>query len=75
MSPESSSTGGSKLLLIVGILFIAATLRVTFTGIAPLLDAIRTEYQLTTAQTGLLTTLPLLAFGLVSPLRRPPVRH
>jgi CP family cyanate transporter-like MFS transporter len=68
MSPESSSTGGSKLLLIVGILFIAATLRVTFTGIAPLLDAIRTEYQLTTAQTGLLTTLPLLAFGLVSPL-------
>ncbi|MGH5969272.1 CynX/NimT family MFS transporter [Klebsiella aerogenes] len=68
MSPVSSSTNGNKLLLIVGILFIAATLRVTFTGIAPLLDAIRAEYQLTTAQTGLLTTLPLLAFGLVSPL-------
>ncbi|EOW1326179.1 CynX/NimT family MFS transporter [Klebsiella aerogenes] len=68
MSPASSSADGSKLLLIVGILFIAATLRVTFTGIAPLLDAIRAEYQLTTAQTGLLTTLPLLAFGLVSPL-------
>lgn len=68
MSPVSSSANGNKLLLIVGILFIAATLRVTFTGIAPLLDAIRTEYQLTTAQTGLLTTLPLLAFGLVSPL-------
>ena len=68
MSPVSSSADGSKLLLIVGILFIAATLRVTFTGIAPLLDAIRAEYQLTTAQTGLLTTLPLLAFGLVSPL-------
>ena len=68
MSPVSSSANGSKLLLIVGILFIAATLRVTFTGIAPLLDAIRAEYQLTTAQTGLLTTLPLLAFGLVSPL-------
>ncbi|HBR6964423.1 TPA: CynX/NimT family MFS transporter [Klebsiella aerogenes] len=68
MSPVSSSANGNKLLLIVGILFIAATLRVTFTGIAPLLDAIRAEYQLTTAQTGLLTTLPLLAFGLVSPL-------
>ncbi|AWD04216.1 TPA: CynX/NimT family MFS transporter [Klebsiella aerogenes] len=68
MSPVSSSANGKKLLLIVGILFIAATLRVTFTGIAPLLDAIRAEYQLTTAQTGLLTTLPLLAFGLVSPL-------
>ncbi|HCM5457525.1 TPA: CynX/NimT family MFS transporter [Klebsiella aerogenes] len=68
MSPVSSSANGNKLLLIVGIIFIAATLRVTFTGIAPLLDAIRAEYQLTTAQTGLLTTLPLLAFGLVSPL-------
>ncbi|MDU9143109.1 CynX/NimT family MFS transporter [Klebsiella aerogenes] len=68
MSPVSSSANGNKLLLIIGILFIAATLRVTFTGIAPLLDAIRAEYQLTTAQTGLLTTLPLLAFGLVSPL-------
>ncbi|MDQ8583457.1 MFS transporter, partial [Klebsiella aerogenes] len=56
MSPVSSSANGNKLLLIVGILFIAATLRVTFTGIAPLLDAIRAEYQLTTAQTGLLTT-------------------
>lgn len=39
-----------------------------FTGAAPLLDAIRSDYGLTTAQTGLLTTLPLLAFGLVSPL-------
>jgi CP family cyanate transporter-like MFS transporter len=41
---------------------------VVFTGAAPLLDAIRSDYGLTTAQTGLLTTLPLLAFGLVSPL-------
>lgn len=47
---------------------IATTLRVTFTGAAPLLDAIRTDYGLSTAQTGLLTTLPLLAFALVSPL-------
>jgi CP family cyanate transporter-like MFS transporter len=55
-------------LLIAGILMIATTLRVTFTGAAPLLDAIRADYALTTAQTGLLTTLPLLAFALVSPL-------
>lgn len=57
-----------NLLLLVGILLIATTLRVTFTGAAPLLDTIRTDYGLTTAQTGLLTTLPLLAFGLISPL-------
>ncbi|WP_181948738.1 MFS transporter [Klebsiella pneumoniae] len=63
-----SSTGRRPALLIAGILLIATTLRVVFTGAAPLLDAIRSDYGLTTAQTGLLTTLPLLAFGLVSPL-------
>ena len=55
-------------ILIAGILLIATTLRVTFTGAAPLLDAIRADYGLTTAQTGMLTTLPLLAFALISPL-------
>ncbi|HCM1916541.1 TPA: CynX/NimT family MFS transporter [Salmonella enterica subsp. salamae serovar 28:r:e,n,z15] len=55
-------------LLIAGILMIATTLRVTFTGAAPLLETIRADYGLSTAQTGLLTTLPLLAFALVSPL-------
>lgn len=68
MTTRFSSRGQQRALLIVGILVIATTLRVTFTGAAPLLDAIRAEYALTTAQTGLLTTLPLLAFALVSPL-------
>ncbi|MFK3703736.1 CP family cyanate transporter-like MFS transporter [Raoultella sp. BIGb0138] len=68
MSSVLPSAGRRNLLLIAGILLIATTLRVTFTGAAPLLDAIRAEYGLTTAQTGMLTTLPLLAFGLVSPL-------
>ncbi|MDU1876634.1 CynX/NimT family MFS transporter [Citrobacter sp.] len=63
-----SSRGKNAALLIAGILMIATTLRVTFTGAAPLLDAIRADYGLSTAQTGLLTTLPLLAFALVSPL-------
>ncbi|EPQ0973215.1 CynX/NimT family MFS transporter [Citrobacter farmeri] len=65
---SSLPRGNHGALLIVGILMIATTLRVTFTGAAPLLDAIRADYGLTTAQTGLLTTLPLLAFALVSPL-------
>ncbi|EPN9381722.1 CynX/NimT family MFS transporter [Cronobacter malonaticus] len=55
-------------LLLAGLLTIATTLRVTFTGAAPLLDAIRIDFSLSTAATGLLTTLPLLAFALVSPL-------
>lgn len=64
---DAVASSQRRWLLIVGILLIASTLRVTFTGAAPLLDAIRAEYGLTTAQTGLFTTLPLLAFGLVSP--------
>jgi len=68
MTTRLPSRGRQGILLIAGILMIATTLRVTFTGAAPLLDAIRAEYGLTTAQTGLLTTLPLLAFALISPL-------
>ncbi|MDY1035355.1 CynX/NimT family MFS transporter [Lelliottia sp. CFBP8978] len=68
MTTATSSSGKDRLLLIAGILMIATTLRVTFTGAAPLLDTIRHDYGLTTAQTGLLTTLPLLAFALISPL-------
>lgn len=65
-----SSPAGVKKhgLLLLGILMIATTLRVTFTGAAPLLDMVRDGFGLTTAQTGVLTTLPLLAFAVVSPL-------
>ncbi|HFZ8995965.1 TPA: CynX/NimT family MFS transporter [Citrobacter freundii] len=67
--PNSPSPAGKNgALMIAGILMIATTLRVTFTGVAPLLETIRADYDLTTAQTGLLTTLPLLAFALISPL-------
>ncbi|EBE1621859.1 CynX/NimT family MFS transporter [Salmonella enterica] len=68
MTTALSPRGKQSALLIAGILMIATTLRVTFTGAAPLLETIRSDYGLSTAQTGLLTTLPLLAFALVSPL-------
>ncbi|ECQ9358601.1 CynX/NimT family MFS transporter [Salmonella enterica subsp. enterica] len=68
MTTALSPRGKQGALLIAGILMIATTLRVTFTGAAPLLETIRSDYGLSTAQTGQLTTLPLLAFALVSPL-------
>ncbi|WP_318393226.1 CynX/NimT family MFS transporter [Enterobacter sp.] len=68
MIKVTPSLARQNIVLILGMLLIATTLRVTFTGAAPLLDAIRSDYGLSTAQTGLLTTLPLLAFALVSPL-------
>lgn len=75
MTCSTSLSGKNRIVLIAGILLIATTLRVTFTGAAPLLDTIRSAYSLTTAQTGLLTTLPLLAFALISPLAAPVARR
>lgn len=67
MNTVISHSKKRRVLLLTGILMIAGSLRVPFTGIAPLLDMIRDSFSLTTAQIGLLTTLPLLAFALVSP--------
>ncbi len=55
-------------LLLIGILLIAANLRAPITGLAPVLALIQQEFVFSTARAGLLTTLPLLAFALVSPL-------
>lgn len=55
------------LLLIVGILLIASTLRAPITGVAPMLGMIRDASGITAAEAGFLTTLPLLAFAAISP--------
>lgn len=68
-------TNKHRALLLIGILMVAATLRAPFTGVAPVLDMISNSFALTTAQTGLLTTIPLLAFALVSPFVAPVVRR
>ena len=55
-------------LLLAGILLIAANLRAPITGVAPVLAMIQASLGLGTAQAGLLTTLPLLAFAVLSPV-------
>ncbi len=71
MTTAIQPSGKQGALLVAGILMIATTLRVTFTGVAPLLDTIRQDYGLSTAQTGLLTTLPPAGLRLdLSPCRR-----
>jgi MFS family permease len=54
-------------LLILGLLLIATTLRAPVTGVAPILDSLQSMFGLSPAEAGLLTTLPLLAFGVISP--------
>jgi CP family cyanate transporter-like MFS transporter len=70
-SPIASPSVARPWLLITGILLVAASMRAPITGIAPLLNMVRHSYGLGTAEAGLLTTLPLLAFGIVSPLVAP----
>jgi CP family cyanate transporter-like MFS transporter len=74
MTKRASATaqsGRSRLhsfLLILGIMLLAANLRPALTGVAPLIGQIRAETGISNGVAGLLTTLPLLAFGLLSPI-------
>lgn len=53
-------------LLVLGILCIAMALRAPITGVPPLIGMIREQLGLSSAAAGMLITLPLLAFAVVS---------
>ena len=55
------------ILLIVGIILLAVNLRACITAVGPLTEDIRGATGISNVLVGLLTTLPLLAFGIVSP--------
>jgi MFS transporter, CP family, cyanate transporter len=56
------------LLLIAGMMLVAINLRPTLASVGPLVEPIRAATGLSAAAFGLLTTLPLIAFGVVSTL-------
>ncbi|HLV39861.1 MFS transporter [Xanthomarina sp.] len=56
----------SRTLLLVGVLFVSINLRPALSSIGPLIDMIRQDVGLSDTLLGLLTTLPLIAFGVVS---------
>jgi CP family cyanate transporter-like MFS transporter len=58
----------SRLLLIVALFLIGMNLRPAISSVAPLLEAIRNGIGLSSAGAGLLTTLPVLCFGIFAPL-------
>lgn len=57
----------SSWLLVTGIICIAAALRAPFTSVGPLLEMVRDDLGLSNTLAGAITTLPLLAFALLSP--------
>lgn len=63
---KGQATTRNKALLIAGIILIAINLRPALAGVGPLIGAIRDTTGLSNTMLGLLTTLPLLAFGVIS---------
>ncbi|RLL46945.1 MFS transporter [Oceanobacillus piezotolerans] len=55
-------------LLIVGIIVVAFNLRPALTSVGPLIGLIRDDLELSNWSAGLLTSLPLIAFAIISPL-------
>lgn len=55
-------------LLVLGIVLLAANLRPALTSVAPLIGQIRTDTGISNGVAGLLTGLPLLAFAVLSPI-------
>lgn len=67
-SKESENQGSkaTNVLLLIGILFIAVNLRPSLSGVGPLISDIKQATGLSNSMLGLLTTLPLMAFAVVS---------
>jgi MFS transporter, CP family, cyanate transporter len=57
----------SSCLLIIGILFIGFTLRSPLTSVGPIIGPIRDDLGISNLLAGFLTTIPLLAFAIISP--------
>ncbi len=71
---EASTAGprGRRGLLAVALLLVSLNLRPSMSALSPVLGAIRRSTGLSAAGAGLLTTLPLICFGLLAPARPPP---
>lgn len=71
---QSQNKEKSRILLLIGILLIASNLRAPLTSVGSLVPAIRDSLEVSNVVVGFITTLPLLAFALVSPFS-PKVAH
>ena len=66
--PDSPVSGAAAVIAAVGIMLVAANLRPAVVAVAPLVGQIKASTGWSNTVTGLLTTLPVLVFGLVAPI-------
>lgn len=71
---QTKTDSKGKWLLIIGVILIAANLRAPLTSIGSLITFIRTDLEISHAVAGTITTLPLLAFAILSPFA-PKIAH
>lgn len=64
----TSSKRSGVIVLIIGIIFIAANLRAPLTSVGPLVSLIRDNLHISNTLAGMITTLPLFTFALFSPI-------
>ena len=64
---EQRRSTTSLIILVVGIIFLAMNLRAPITAVGPVVPAIRDSLGISNAAIGTLTTIPLLAFAILSP--------
>lgn len=55
-----------RLLLFLGVIFVASNLRAPLTSVGPVVDQISKAFSLSNTAAGLITTIPLIAFSLLS---------
>lgn len=68
MQTKEEKNKKTALLLVIGIIFIATTLRSPLTSVGPIISHIRDGLAISNILAGFITTIPLLAFAIVSPV-------
>ncbi|PLT31647.1 CynX/NimT family MFS transporter [Peribacillus deserti] len=63
---QPRSAAAKNTLLLIGIIFVSFNLRAAITSVGPLISFIRTDTGISNGMAGMLTTLPLISFAILS---------
>jgi len=69
--PAAPAPWRGRLVVLAGIVLVALNLRIAVAAVSPILDVVRQDIDLTSAQVGLLGTVPVLSFAVFGSLATP----